>query len=268
VASGAGMSCGDCPQCRAGKTNVCGRYATVGLSRHGALAEYVTTPADICLEVGGLGLTADTASLIQPMGIAHHAFRRGRPEEGQPVVIIGVGGIGAFLTYVAAGAGVTVIAVDLDSARLALAASLGATLVVDPARDDPAKFVSNLDRLPAVYEVTGTEGGFRSAWRILPPGARLVTVGIQKAPVLVDLPTLTLGEREMIGTNAHAAAVDLPAAAGLIADRSDGWSDIAPHVFPLEMLVEEALQPMSEGRPRRVKTLFDPSVASPRPVRS
>ncbi|MFP3915077.1 MAG: alcohol dehydrogenase catalytic domain-containing protein, partial [Actinomycetota bacterium] len=58
VASGAGISCGECPQCRAGATNVCRRYATVGLNRHGALAEYVTTPADICVEVASLGLSA------------------------------------------------------------------------------------------------------------------------------------------------------------------------------------------------------------------
>ena len=34
VASGAGISCGECFQCLAGRTNLCVRYATVGLQRN------------------------------------------------------------------------------------------------------------------------------------------------------------------------------------------------------------------------------------------
>lgn len=259
VASGAGISCGECRQCQEGMTNLCRRYATVGLSRHGALAEYVTTPATICVEVASWGLSTDTAALIQPMAIAHHAYRRGRPDEGRPVVVVGVGGVGTFLTYVAARSGAPVIAVDLDPQRLAVADSLGATRVVDPSREDLAQVVEDLGRLPVVYEATGTVAGLESAWAVLPPGTRLVAVGIQKAPHEIDLPGLTVGERELIGTNAHVAAVDLPAAVRLLAERDGGWSDIAPQVFPLERLVDEALQPLAEGRPRRIKTLFDPA---------
>lgn len=264
VASGAGMSCGDCAQCRAGKTNVCRRYATVGLSRHGALAEYVATPADICREVRGAGLTVDTAALVQPMAIAHHAFVRGRPDDGQPVVVVGVGGIGTFLTYVASRTDSPVIAADLDPGRRAAARSMGAVRVVDPTREELSDVVDALERLPVVYEATGTTGGLEAAWAALPTGARLVAVGIQKAPQSIDLPGLTVGERELVGTNAHAVAVDLPAAVRLVAERREGWSDVAPLVFPLDALVDEALEPMARGRPRRIKTLFDPSADEPR----
>lgn len=267
VASGAGISCGECLQCREGMTNLCRRYATVGLSRHGALAEYVTVPARICMEVASLGLSPDTAALVQPMAIAHHAYRRGRPHEGQPVVVVGVGGVGTFLIHVAAGFGTPVVAVDLDPERLAVAESLGAALVVDPSQADLAQVVEDLERLPVIYEATGTVAGLESVWAVLPSGTRLVAVGIQKAPHEVDLPGLTLGERELIGTNAHVAAVDLAPAADLVARRPDGWVDIAPRVFPLDSLVEEALQPMAEGRPRRIKTLFDPAADTPRDFR-
>jgi (R,R)-butanediol dehydrogenase / meso-butanediol dehydrogenase / diacetyl reductase len=268
VASGAGMSCGRCPQCWAGMTNVCSRYATVGLSRHGALAQYVTTPASICVEVGSLGLGSDTAALLQPMAIAHHAFRRGRPREGQPVVVIGVGGIGAFIVHVAARSHGRVLAVDLDPHRLAIASTLGADRVIDPAVEDLAEVVAGFDRLPVVYEVTGTAAGLESAWSILPPGATLVAVGIQEGARPIDLPSLTVGERELVGTNAHVAATDLPAAARLVAERPEGWSDVAPMVFPLEMLVEEGLRPLAEGRADRIKTLFDPSAGEARPLGS
>ena len=49
VASGAAYSCGECDQCLRGRTNLCRRYATVGLHRDGALAQYVAVPAAACL---------------------------------------------------------------------------------------------------------------------------------------------------------------------------------------------------------------------------
>lgn len=73
VASGAGISCGECVRCRRMRTNLCERYSTVGLSRDGALAEYVTVPAATCLQVAPYGLTPDAAALAQPMSIAVHA---------------------------------------------------------------------------------------------------------------------------------------------------------------------------------------------------
>lgn len=262
VACGAGISCGECRQCRAGMTNVCTRYATVGLSRHGALAEQVTAPASICIEVASMGLGSDTAALVQPMAIAHHAFRRGRPGAGQPVVIVGVGGIGTFLVHVAAELGSPVVAVDIDTARLDTARAMGATRVAHP--DDLGDVIDDLGDLPVVYEATGNFAGFDATWEALPTGVRLVVVGIHRGPHPLDLPALTVGEREVIGTNAHTAAVDLPAAARLVADKD--WSQVAPTVFPLESLVEEALDPMAEGQPRRIKTLFDPWAESPRPL--
>ena len=44
VTSGAGVSCGVCGNCRAGRTNLCDRYFTIGLNRDGALAELTDRP--------------------------------------------------------------------------------------------------------------------------------------------------------------------------------------------------------------------------------
>src|SRR5438270_8007537 len=51
VVSGAGISCGRCEWCRAGRTNLCAHYHTLGLHLNGGLAEFVATPAAICLKV-------------------------------------------------------------------------------------------------------------------------------------------------------------------------------------------------------------------------
>ena len=269
VASGAGVSCGSCRPCRAGITNFCDRYFTLGLQRHGALAEYVAVPADICLDVGSLGLDDDLAALVQPMSIGLHSYRQGEAAPGDPVVVIGVGGVGAFLVYAAASSGARVLAVDLDPHRLSVAGALGAAATLAVHREEPLvpRIVDALGG-PAtvVYEVTGVPPVLTAALEVVAPRGRVVAIGLGTAPVPVDVRSLTLRELRLVGTSAHVFEQDFADAARLVASRSGGWSDVAPVALPLESVVEEGLQPMARGRPRRIKTLVDPSSASARPA--
>ena len=98
IVTGAALWCGECAQCRAGRTSICVHYATVGLHRDGGLAQFVRVPAHIVFRAEPFGLSADAAVLTQPMAIAVHALRRGAPKAGEHVLVIGAGGIGAFLT--------------------------------------------------------------------------------------------------------------------------------------------------------------------------
>jgi (R,R)-butanediol dehydrogenase/meso-butanediol dehydrogenase/diacetyl reductase len=109
-----------------------------------------------------------------------------------------------------------------------------------------------------VYEVTGSRAVLDEAVDALLPGGRLVVVGLQSEPVPIDLRRLTLTEVELIGTNAHVCDVDLPEALRLLAERGNGWTDVAPALLPLADLVPEGIRPMAEGRGARVKTLIDP----------
>ena len=269
VASGAGVSCGSCRRCLAGITNFCDRYFTLGLQRHGALAEYVAAPAGICLDVGRLGLDDDLAALVQPMSIGLHSYRQGEAAQGDPVVVIGVGGVGAFLVYAAATSGARVLAVDLDPQRLAVAGSLGATATLAVGREDPLvpRIVDALGG-PAtvVYEVTGVPSVLAAALELVAPRGRVVAIGLGTAPVPVDVRSLTLRELRLVGTSAHVFEQDFADAARLVASHSGGWSDVAPVALPLESVVEEGLEPMARGRPRRIKTLVDPWSAEARPA--
>lgn len=261
VSCGAGVSCGGCGPCRARRTNLCESYATIGLHWHGGLAQHCTVPAATCRDAGAYGLTADAAALAQPMSIALHALRRGRPAAGERVLVIGAGGIGAFLVYLAAREGCEVVVADRSEERLGLAREMGATETIAVAADEPLR-VHPAPLL--VFEVSGSAAGLESAFRIVPPGSRIVAVGLQSGPVPLDWRWLTLSEIELIGTVAHVCATDLPDSLAAIADRAEGWSAIAPEVLPLRRLVEDGLRPLSEGRPAHVKTLIDPWIAETR----
>lgn len=266
VASGAGIACGECVQCRRMRTNLCERYSTIGLQHNGALAEYVAVPAAICIQVAPYGLTADAAALAQPMSIAVHAMRRGRLEGDDEAVIVGAGGIGAFLTYAAASVTDKFAVIDLDEQRLKIADALGAPHVLQTGDADEAHVaIRDWNINPTVvYEVSGTDPGLRTALSLLPRGGRLVLVGLQGAPVEWDVRTLSLIEHEVIGTNAHVFATDMPTSLELLSSRQDPWSDIAPVALGLDELVHEGLRPLAERRSTRIKTLIDPWAQSAR----
>jgi (R,R)-butanediol dehydrogenase/meso-butanediol dehydrogenase/diacetyl reductase len=270
VASCGAAPCGSCPACLRGESNLCARYAGVGLHREGALAGYVATPVASAVSIEGLGISLDEAALCQPMGIAVHNVRRAGDVEGQLVIVLGVGAIGAFLVFALKAAGATVIAADLSADRLAIAKEMGADELVQTNGDvgDAGLLAAALigRELRVVFEVSGTAGGLATSLAVAPTGARVVAVGIQRRPIELDVGRMTIREVSIIGTNALVRETDFPRAVELIASRPGGWSGIAPEVLALSELVDGALRPMSEGRPPAIKTLIDPWGESRRPL--
>jgi (R,R)-butanediol dehydrogenase/meso-butanediol dehydrogenase/diacetyl reductase len=268
VVTGSALWCGVCRQCRAGRTSICTQYATVGLHRDGGLAEYVRVPAHIVVRAEPFGLSDDAAVLTQPMAIAVHALRRGRPAAGEQVLVLGAGGIGAFLIFALARAGARVVAADLSGPRLAIARRLGATETVQSG--DAAGLTGALAAIgfaPAlVFEVTGTDAGMAAAIAGVEAGGRLVSVGIAKHPIAIDARRVTTKELEIVGTNALIGRDDVPEAVRLLARDPAVWEAVAPVAIPLERIVEDGILPMLEGRAAQIKLLVDPWTRTVRPT--
>jgi (R,R)-butanediol dehydrogenase/meso-butanediol dehydrogenase/diacetyl reductase len=268
ITSGAGVSCGSCRHCRAGRTNLCARYYTVGLNRDGALAEFTTVPSGACLNVSERRLSGDVSALAQPMSIAVHATRRGGPRQEDGVVVVGAGGIGSFVVHAAVRTGAHVTAIDVDADRLAVARELGASATVHTTRD--AALDDVLGALPTtptvIYECTGLPAAVQAAIRTVEPGGRVVAVGLHKHPVPIDLLQVSLHEKEVVGTVAHVFGADLEHAVDLLEDGKGLWAHVAPTVVPLDDLVDRGLRPMIEGGETPIKLLLDPRIAEVRPL--
>jgi (R,R)-butanediol dehydrogenase/meso-butanediol dehydrogenase/diacetyl reductase len=258
VVSGAGVACGECLQCQRGRTNLCQNYWTIGLQKNGGAAGYVAVPSSTLFDASGL--SPDLAGIAQPMSIAVHAVSRGRVASDEDVVILGVGGIGAFLTVALSEAASTVAALDLDAERLVVAERNGAdfSAIVEPGLDIQALKQQWGIRPTVIFEVSGTSAGLRSALEWLEPGGRLVLVGLQDGEATLDLRKLSLIEYEVIGTNAHVAAQDMPEALRILREVDADWSLVAPEIYPLNQLVDQGLLPMVERRATRIKTLIGP----------
>jgi len=134
--------CGFCPACRAGNTHYCEHAFTTGGDGPkevwpGAFAQYMKT-REVALFPKPKNISFDAAALTEPLsgawkGVVHYS----ELSVGDDAVIIGVGGIGLLCLMVARAAGAgRLIAIDTSDYALNNALSLGATHVINPAKQD------------------------------------------------------------------------------------------------------------------------------------
>jgi len=144
VVPGAGLWCGRCRWCQAGRTNLCATYSTFGLQADGGLAEFVAVPELMCHRVPE-ACADGNAVLAQPMAVAQHAVSRGRAAGGERVVVVGAGGIGAFVVAAAQARGLgPLVVADVSPERLDTAARLGADHLVDARAQGAAREIVEL----------------------------------------------------------------------------------------------------------------------------
>ncbi|MGI8334511.1 zinc-dependent alcohol dehydrogenase [Actinomadura scrupuli] len=259
VATGAGVSCGECRWCRKGRTNLCAGYWTLGLSADGGMAQYAVVPASTCVLVPD-DCGDDSAGLAQPLAVGLHAARRAGVEEGDTVVLVGAGAIGSFALC-----GLTghrpgrIIALDVDPERLAMAGRLGATETHDVGGLDPVPLVRELTGgagADVVVEATGADGSAQRAVRMAARGGRVLLVGLPHGPQPIELAEATLREVDVSTTVAHVCGEDMPEALDLLTDGSLAEL-VLERVIGLDDLVPEGLDALLQRR-LRGKVLVDP----------
>jgi (R,R)-butanediol dehydrogenase / meso-butanediol dehydrogenase / diacetyl reductase len=257
---GAGASCGRCEWCTAGRNNLCAGYRTFGLHVDGGLARYVNVPEAICLPVPA-GISDTAAAMAQPLAVALHAVRRSGLQPGQSCVVIGVGGIGAFVVAAAASAGAApLMALDIDENRLATARQLGAHQTHNVRGADLADvIVTQTDGAGAhvVIEATGTAQAPAAALAGTRRGGTVLLVGLQAAPRELNLFDMTTREVNIATTLAHVCDSDLPESLRVLAQRP--LADVVlGDVIPLADLIEGGLRPLAEGSAQG-KIVVDPT---------
>ena len=251
VVSGAGISCGRCAWCLAGRTNLCVEYRTLGLQVDGGLAEYVTSPASICRLVPEQ-VDDDAAAMTQPLAVALHALSRVALQRQESVAVVGVGGIGSFIVAGAANRAFEgrVVAIDLDAQRLATASALGAHEAVDASGRDLRELLLELTGgigFDVVIEATGSPQAPAAAVAGARSGGRVLLVGLHGAPRELELTPMILREIDVFTTVAHVCDSDIPAALDLLAS-SEVARITAGRRIALDALVDEGLRPLAERR--------------------
>ena len=123
--------CGTCARAAPGRPANCEHIVALGVYRDGALARYVTTPAETCHPISD-DVPATLAALAEPLACVVNGTNRAALRPGESAVVFGAGAIGCLFTSIfhAAGAS-TLVVVEPNAAREPVATAVGATARAD-----------------------------------------------------------------------------------------------------------------------------------------
>lgn len=164
----------------------------------GGFAQLMLLSERLLLEVPN-GLPTEHAALTEPMAVGWHAVEKARLAAEDVPLVIGCGPVGlAVIAGLRIKRAQPIIAADFSPARRALAAAMGAEIVVDPAQSspygrwmeaaapagyDPASIVALLGSGPqprpaVIFECVGVPGMIQQLLEGAPRHARIVVVGV------------------------------------------------------------------------------------------
>ena len=222
--------CWNCRFCNRGHYHMCQNTEIYGFRQlaQGAMAEYMTFPANAINHRVPDSVSIDHAVFIEPLACAIHAVDRGNIVEGDTVVVAGCGpiGLGMIAAAKAKSPGL-VIATDLHEDRLDLARACGADLTLNPSNVDVIDEVRSLTEgygCDVFLEASGHPSAVDQGLRMIRKMGTFVVFGVFKEKVTTEWSII--GDRKELdvlgahlGPNTYPKAMDLIASGALPMDR-------------------------------------------------
>jgi S-(hydroxymethyl)glutathione dehydrogenase / alcohol dehydrogenase len=272
--------CGHCRYCADGRPALCRRV--LDTTYHGLMADGTTR---LCRDGRRVFSYLATASFAERVVVAESAavpvrkdaplatvalvgcavatgvgavLNTARVRPGSSVLVIGCGGVGLSVLMgaklVSAG---PVIAVDRSDPALELAARLGATVTVNPDRDDLDEVLrehAGPDGVDYAFEAIGLAPTIETCYRLIRPGGTAVAVGMVPEGVTITIDPFSLADREktLTGSNYGSSrpAVDFPKLVDLYMTGRLDLDAMVTRTIGLDQ-VNDAFDAMSRGEAGR-----------------
>ena len=224
------LPCGECDLCRRGLGTICRRQKMPGNDIQGGFASHIVVPGRGLCEVdearlapAGLSL-AEVSIVADALTTPYQAVRRAGVTPGSLAIVVGAGGVGGYCVQVARAFGATVVAIDVDDAKLAAVAAHGASLTLNSRALDGKAIKTAVAAFAKqqglrstewfIFECSGSAPGQLTAYGLLVHGATLSVVGFTMDKVEVRLSNLMAFDARAIGNwgcppEAYPAALDL-----------------------------------------------------------
>jgi len=195
-----GGHCNRCLQCRRGEFQLCERQPVVGATCDGGYAEMMLARTTALVSIPD-ELRSEEAAPILCAGLAtFNALKKTGAQAGDPVAVLGIGGLGHMALQYARRMGFEVIAVGRGADISADALMLGAHLYVDTEREDAGAV---LQRMGGAQAIVATIGNAEAIGKLMPglaPQGTLVVLGTGQDPLPVSASQLMGSERRMLGS--------------------------------------------------------------------
>lgn len=238
------LSCGACRACRMGATYLCYQLKVLGVDVNGGMQEYWAVPVARLLQVPP-SLDDDRAAMIEPLAVATHDVARAQVKDGDRVLVLGGGPIGALIAQVCRHRGARVVVSEVNPFRIDLLREVGLEAIGRDA--DPARYVhewTSGEGVDVAFEVTGNPAAVRVMTDVVRVWGTVSVVAIHAEPMPVNLYPMFAREITMHGSRLYARA-DWEEAIRLAASGAVTLAPLVSRKIPLEALqhgMEEALR--------------------------
>ena len=199
--------CGVCDLCKSGMTNLCRSRSLFGvLSENGALAEYIAVPDRLLFKIPD-NCSYEAAALTEPLAVSYGGLSKSGDLRGKSVAIVGAGTIGlCALALVKMRNPARIIVSDVIVGRLDLALEMGATDVVNPAKEDYLERISEITggaMLDVSIECVGTERAVNQSIKSLAPSGVSVWLGMSEKEVTINMLEIVSMGRTIAGSYSY-----------------------------------------------------------------
>jgi L-idonate 5-dehydrogenase len=227
--------CGACPECRAGRRNVCRDARYLGSAARmphvqGGFARHLTVPAGQVFEFPEQ-LSLRRAVLAEPLAVALHAVRTAGDVTDRHVLVTGAGPIGCLVV------------------AALRAAAVGATRTVR-VDDAAAQWPEDVD---VAIEASGTAAGLASCLGHVRRGGTVVQLGLLP-PGDTPVPANLIATREITVTGAFRFDIEFADALRLLAEGLP-VDPVVTHVYPAAAATDAF--DLAGDRHRACKVLLD-----------
>lgn len=224
------IPCGSCDLCNRGLGNICRTQKMPGNDIHGGFASHITVPAGgICIvdesSLDGAQLElAEVSVLADAVTTPYQAALLAGIQVNDLAIVIGIGGVGGYAVQIAAAMGASVVAIDLDQAKLDKYTDYGASLTLNAGKYDSREMRKMINGFAKerglkqtewkIFECSGTRTGQATAFDLLTFGAHLAVVGFTMDKPEIRLSNLMAFNARMQGNwgclpDHYPAAMDL-----------------------------------------------------------
>ena len=245
------ISCDNCTACLNNRQNFCENWQAVGVTRPGAMAQFVLAPERVVFDAGDIPF--DQAAFMEPLSCVLHGIESAGIRLGDDVAVIGTGPIGMLLIRTARAWGATRFTVsDLSEERLAAARRDG----VAEATRDVASLPS--DRFDIVIDATGAPPMLSQAIRMARPGGRVLMFGVSPQGKTAAIEPFQVFRKGLSIFASYTSRRNSLQALALIGSGKVRVDDLVSHRLPLDSL-EAGIRKIEDRGENAMKVMIFPN---------
>lgn len=189
-------SCGKCWYCRNGKRHLCS--SAKGVVK--GMAEFICPPEENVYLIPS-SLSLKSATLVEPLSCCLHGVDLLEVKQGQTVCIVGLGAIGQIMfQLLSKGLAGQIVVVETDEEKRIKALEMGATLFINPDKDDIAKALKSkgIECLEKVIDCGGVPATAETSLTIAGKGSTVVLFSVNDSEATIPFRLYDAFSKELV----------------------------------------------------------------------